>query len=39
MTVRVAKNLGLDKILNLSKELEIYEDIPELLSFVGILIL
>ena len=32
MTVRVAKNLGLDKILNLSKELEIYEDIPELLS-------
>ena len=32
MTVRVAKNLGLNKILNLSKELEIYEDIPELLS-------
>ena len=32
MTVRIAKSLGLDKILNLSKELEIYEDIPELLS-------
>ncbi len=32
MTVRIAKNLGLDKILNLSKELEIYDDIPELLS-------
>ena len=32
MTVRIAKNLGLQKILNLSKELDIYEDIPELLS-------
>ncbi len=32
MTVRIAKNLGVDKILNLSRELEIYEDIPELLS-------
>ena len=32
MTVRIAKNLGIDKILNLSKELEIYDEIPELLS-------
>ncbi len=32
MTVRVAKSLGLDKILDLSTKLEIYEDIPELLS-------
>ncbi len=32
MTVRIAKNLGLNKILKLSSELEIYEDIPELLS-------
>ena len=32
MTVRIAKNLGLDKILNLSSKLEIYDDIPELLS-------
>ena len=32
MTVRIAKILGLDQILNLSKELNIYEDIPELLS-------
>ena len=32
MTVRVAKSLGLDKILSLSRKLEIYEDIPELLS-------
>ena len=32
MTVRIAKSLGLDKILNLSSKLEIYEDIPELLS-------
>ena len=32
MTVRVAKNLGMNKILDLSKELEIYEEIPELLS-------
>ena len=32
MTVRIAKNLGVDKILELSKELEIYDEIPELLS-------
>ena len=32
MTVRIAKILGLDKILDLSKKLEIYEEIPELLS-------
>tara|TARA_B100001057_G_scaffold111851_1_gene109940 strand:- start:8224 stop:10575 length:2352 start_codon:yes stop_codon:yes gene_type:complete len=32
MTVRIAKNLGVDKILKLSKELEIYDEIPELLS-------
>ena len=32
MTVRIAENLGLTKILKLSKDLEIYEDIPELLS-------
>ena len=32
MTVRVAKTLGLDKILDLSNKLEIYDDIPELLS-------
>ncbi len=32
MTVRVAKTLGLDKVLNLSNKLEIYNDIPELLS-------
>ena len=32
MTVRIAENLGMDKILKLSKDLEIYEDIPELLS-------
>ena len=32
MTVRIAKSLGLDKILKLSSKLEIYEDIPELLS-------
>ena len=32
MTIRIAKILGLDKILNLSKKLDIYEDIPELLS-------
>ena len=32
MTVRIAKKLGLDKILNLSNKLEIYDDIPELLS-------
>ena len=32
MTVRIAKILGLDEILNLSKKLDIYEEIPELLS-------
>ena len=32
MTVRIAKNLGLNKILSLSNKLDIYEDIPELLS-------
>ncbi len=32
MTVRIAKNLGIKKILDLSKNLEIYEEIPELLS-------
>ena len=32
MTVRIAKILGLDEILKLSKELDIYKDIPELLS-------
>ena len=32
MTVRIAKILGLQEILNLSKKLNIYEDIPELLS-------
>ena len=32
MTVRVAQILGVDEILKLSKELNIYEDIPELLS-------
>ena len=32
MTVRIAKILGLDKILDLSKRLDIYEEIPELLS-------
>ena len=32
MTVRIAKTLGLEKILKLSKELNIYDDIPELLS-------
>ena len=32
MTVRIAKILGLDKILDLSKKLKIYEEIPELLS-------
>ena len=30
MTVRIAKNLGLNKILELSNDLNIYEDIPEL---------
>ena len=32
MTIRIAKILGLEKILELSKKLNIYEDIPELLS-------
>jgi penicillin-binding protein 1A len=32
MTVRIAKTLGLNKILDLSKKLNIYEEIPELLS-------
>ena len=32
MTVRIAKTLGLKEILKLSKELNIYDDIPELLS-------
>ena len=32
MTVRIAKSLGLNKILELSNELNIYDDIPELLS-------
>ena len=32
MTVRIAKNLGVNKILDLSRELEIYDEIPELLS-------
>ena len=32
MTVRIAEKVGLKKILQLSKELEIYDDIPELMS-------
>ena len=32
MTVRIAKILGINKILDLSKKLDIYEEIPELLS-------
>ena len=32
MTVRIAKILGLNKILELSKKLDIYNEIPELLS-------
>jgi len=32
MTVRIAKTLGLNKILSISNELNIYDDIPELLS-------
>ena len=32
MTVRIAEQLGLKKILKLSNDLEIYEEIPELLS-------
>ena len=32
MTVRIAQTLGVKKILKLSKDLDIYNDIPELLS-------
>ncbi len=32
MTVRIAKTLGLNKIMDLSSKLEVYDDIPELLS-------
>ncbi len=32
MTIRIAKILGLNKILDLSKNLNIYDEIPELLS-------
>ena len=32
MTVRIAKILGLDKISDLSKKLNVYDEIPELLS-------
>ncbi len=32
MTVRIAKILGLDKIFELSKKLNVYDEIPELLS-------
>ena len=32
MTVRIAKTLGLEEILKLSKKLNIYDEIPELLS-------
>ena len=32
MTVRIAKILGLEEVLSLSKKLNIYEEIPELLS-------
>ena len=32
MTIRIAKILGVNKILDLSQKLEIYEEIPELLS-------
>ena len=32
MTVRIAKILGLNTILDLSKQLNIYDEIPELLS-------
>ncbi len=32
MTIRIAKILGLNKILELSKKLNIYDEIPELLS-------
>ena len=36
MTVRIAKILGLEEILKLSKKLNIYEDIPELLVSLGV---
>ena len=32
MTVRIAKILGLDEVLSLSKKLNVYDEIPELLS-------
>ena len=32
MTVRISENVGIKKILKLSKKLDIYKDIPELLS-------
>ena len=32
MTVRISENIGLKKILKLSQDLNIYDDIPELLS-------
>ena len=32
MTIRIAKMLGIDEILDLSKKLNIYDEIPELLS-------
>ncbi len=32
MTIRIAKALGLDRILELSKKLNIYDEIPELMS-------
>ena len=32
MTIRIAKILGLEKILKLSRDLNIYDEIPELLS-------
>ena len=32
MTVRIAQEIGLEKILQLSQDLDIYNDIPELLS-------
>jgi len=32
MTVRIAQNLGFEKISNISRSLGIYEDVPELLS-------
>ena len=32
MTVRIAQKLGFEKISKISKDLGVYEDIPELLS-------